>query len=133
MLRERAPSGVVAEVRSACAIDPPAQSLWLVVPGSVARRIYRLGEDSEWAEQLVWSSDSKRVALLVSGCRAYVFNAPTGTLEATVQLTPIDGAPTSRQVRSLRFSDDGDRLQFRSCRRGAAECGDWSEASINLS
>lgn len=131
VLRQSSPSGeYVAEVRSRPALDPPAQGLWLGARASAPKKVYTLGEDSEWADQIVWSADSAQVAFLVSGARAIVVDANSGRLVATVQLVPADGQPTSRQVRWLRFADDGRHLAFRACARRSTACDAWSEIAL---
>jgi hypothetical protein len=123
VLRTPSPDGQqAAEVRSHWALDPPSQSLWIQNEGEAPRKLAKLGEDSEWCEQILWRPDSSKVAFLINGVRLDVYDAKGANLIKQVSLVPPDRDPGSRQARDVRFSPAGDVVEFRDCSRSQPDC-----------
>lgn len=114
----------VATARTHWSPDPPFESLWLGRFSEQLEKIQVLGEDSQWCSAIVWSEDSRRVAFVINGAEALVVEAGSRDQRQRVQLVPDDSYPTTREVRTLRFSEDGQSLVFRDCLRSGSECRD---------
>jgi hypothetical protein len=92
-LKAMSPNGdLIAEVRSHWTLDPPAQSLW-ITKGGKAERLARLGEDSEWCNEIVWSPDSSKVAFVISGKRLDVYDPQSLSLIRRAPLMEADDYP----------------------------------------
>ena len=120
----RSPNGeFLAYVENHVSIDPPNQSLRLVSTERSIERLWsreklrQLGEDAEWCDVIVWSSDSSLVAFLINDARVFVYEAGTATLIGELDLVERDGYPTTRMVTGLRFEEAGSRLSYLDCRR----------------
>jgi hypothetical protein len=116
-LRVPSPDGrVVAFVKNHPDFDPPNQSLWLQTSSGATTELTRLAPDADWCNLIVWSSDSRRVAFLVSDAIVYVYD---GQSQAQVFAGFVGrrswDQPPRFTVRDLAVSDDGTRVTFREC------------------
>jgi len=111
-----------AIVQNHPSIDPPSQSLWISGPEG-AFPLRRLAEDQQWCDTAVWAADGTRVAFLVNGVEADVYDVASKREIARHDLVSRGDDPPRRIVRDLRFSSDGKALGFRHCdRRSGADC-----------
>lgn len=123
-LHVRSPNGALdASVRNHWSIDPPAQSLWLD-----DTRIATLGEDVDWCNTIVWSSDGGTAGYLVQDAKLIAVDAATRRIVSTQWLVARDGYPTSQEVRELQI--DGKVARFKRCQRRGSECSDAVETQI---
>lgn len=113
----------IAEVRSQWAIDPPSHSLWLYSErGGAPREIAHLGEDSEWCDQVIWSRDATKVAFLINGVHLDIYDVAVQQLLTRLPLVDVDGYPSSRVARKVRFTDVGAGVEFDDCLRSNNDC-----------
>jgi len=107
---------VVAFVRNHPNVDPPDQSLWLKDSNGRSTELTRLAPDADWCNLIVWSSDNRRVAFLVSDAIVYVYDGPSHAQVFSGFVGRRSWAqPPQYTVRDLALSDDGTRVTFREC------------------
>jgi len=106
----------VAFVRNHPNVDPPDQSLWLQTSNGAATELARLAPDADWCDLIAWSSDSQRVAFLVSDAIVYVYDSQSSArvFAGFVGRRSWD-QPPRYAVRDLALSDDGTSVTFREC------------------
>jgi hypothetical protein len=106
----------VAFVRNHPNLDPPDQSLWLQASNGAATELTRLAPDADWCNLIVWSSDSRRVAFLVSDAIVYVYDSQSNArvFAGFVGRRSWD-QPPRYTLRDLALSDDGASVTFREC------------------
>jgi hypothetical protein len=109
---------VLAFVRNHPNVDPPDQSLWLQASDGTANEVARLAPDADWCNLIVWSSDSRRVAFLVSDAIVYVYDRQSQerVFAGFVGRRSWD-TPPRYILRDLSLSDDGSSITFRECDR----------------
>jgi hypothetical protein len=107
---------VAAFVRNHPNIDPPDQSLWLKNSTGRATELTRLAPDADWCSLIVWSSDSQRVAFLVSDAIVYVFDSRSHAqvFAGFVGRRSWD-QPPRYTLHDLALSADGASVTFREC------------------
>jgi hypothetical protein len=118
-LQARSPDGrIVAFVRNHPEFDPPNQSLWIQATGDTPSKLAQLAPDQDWCDRIVWSSDSRRVAFLVSDAIVYVYDGQSheqvfsGFIGRRSWDTPPRYIP-----QDLALSSDGSSVRFRECER----------------
>lgn len=114
----------VAVVKTHWSPDPPAESLWLGGSGERLERLETLGEDQDWCSEIVWAEGSGAVAFVVTGTRALVVEPEARDRRRVIPLVAEDDYPSSREARTVRFSEKGESLVFRDCARGGSDCRD---------
>jgi hypothetical protein len=118
-LRVPSPDGrFVAFVRNHPNLDPPDQSLWLQASNGAATELRRLAPDADWCNRIVWSSDSRRVAFLVSDAivHAYDGQSHAQVFSGFVGRRSWD-TPPRYVLQDLALSPDGSSVTFRECER----------------
>jgi hypothetical protein len=118
-LRVPSPDGrVSAFVRNHPNVDQPDQSLWLQASNGAAAEVTKLAPDEEWCSRIVWSSDSRRVAFLVSDAVVQVFDGQSHALvfSGFVGRRSWD-TPPRYILQDLVLSADGASVTFRECER----------------
>ena len=116
-LRVPSPDGrVIAFVRNHPNVDPPDQSLWLQASNGAAAELTRLAPDADWCNLIVWSSDSRRVAFLVSDAIVYVYDSQSNArvFAGFVGRRSWD-TPPRHTLRGLALSNDGASVTFHEC------------------
>ncbi len=106
----------VAFVRNHPNVDPPDQSLWLQASNGAAAELTRLAPDADWCNLIVWSSDSRRVAFLVSDAIVYVYDSQSNArvFAGFVGRRSWD-TPPRHTLRGLALSNDGASVTFHEC------------------
>lgn len=108
----------VAFVRNHVTIDGPDQSVWLVDGDGKAKRIRRLGGDSDWCNTIVWSADGSTVGYLIQDARLLAVDRRSGNVLSEKWLVEWQGEyPPYRYVTNLALSADGREAIFQSCQR----------------
>jgi hypothetical protein len=118
-LRVPSPDGrIVAFVRNHPNPDPPDQSLWLQASTGPAIELARLASDADWCNLIVWSSDSRRVAFLISDAIVQVYDGRSHAkvFSGFVGRRSWD-TPPRYILRDLALSPDGTSVTFRECER----------------
>jgi hypothetical protein len=122
----------VAFVRNHPSIDPPEQSVWLSVDGR-ARRLRRLGSDSDWCSKIVWSADGSTVGFLVQDARLLTFDRASGQFVSEKWLTKWQGEYPPHYVAGiLSLAADGRRAIYRECRRPAGSGVNCTDRSMQI-
>src|SRR5688572_20676100 len=106
----------VAFVRNHPNPDPPSQSIWIGEREKAARRIAKLGPDSDWCNTVAWSSDSSTVAFLIQDARLITVDAASQQIVSEKWLTPWKGEyPPYQMVVDLSLDTRGTAALFRVC------------------
>ena len=122
VLEQPSPNGAfVARVLDRPVFDGPANSLWLFERGSRKAIVERhLGEDSDWCNQIVWSSDSRWVGFLVQDAWVFAYLLGEELQPYFVELVERDGYPTTHAVRKVKIGNDGE-VVYQVCPRGSSD------------
>jgi hypothetical protein len=118
-LQARSPDGrIVAFVRNHPEFDPPNQSLWIQAAGGSPSKLAQLAPDQDWCDRIAWSSDSRRVAFLVSDAIVYVYDGQSHeqVFSGFVGRRSWD-TPPRYILQDLALSSDGSSVTFRECER----------------
>lgn len=124
-LRVASPDGSAAAVVVALpSLDPPRQVVKLE-RGGEETVLLRLGEDSDWVDEVAWTDDGHLVGFLITGRRLAVFDAFTAGRVADLDLLAgrrHDGSFPWAQ--DLSFGDQRRTVRFRVCRdEPSIRCG----------
>ena len=98
------------------------QSLWIGKDMQHARMAEMLSGPAEQANEIAWTQDGARVAVIVNGYQLRLFDARTGNNLGAVTLIEPDGTPSSRIARGVTFSNTGAAVTFDNCPRYSSGC-----------
>jgi hypothetical protein len=109
-----------AYVRSHITVTPPRQTLWLRdMRTGHESLLMRLEGKDESCDELLWSDDSTRLGVLLTGSRFIVFEPESRRRIFDQDLVGPTDYPGNRCVKNLRFlSSDG--VEFELCHRWKA-------------
>lgn len=112
----------VAFVREEPCADKTCQTIWLGNSREDAVQVASLAAETERCEEIAWAKDGLRVGFVINGYQLRIFDGYTRKPVREVNLIEPDGAPSSRFVRGVTFSDNGAAVTFDDCPRGRSGC-----------
>lgn len=112
---------IVASCRDFFEIDPPNQRLFLERRGQPRVLVQRLGADTSWCDEIVWSEDGSTVAFVVhTNNDAYLLAADADAAE-TIFFEKLAGwtpeEPGPKGIADLALSATGAEATYRACPR----------------
>ena len=77
---------------------------------------------SEQADEIAWTQDGGRVAIIINGYQLRLYDARTGAAYGALAIIDPDGFPSSRIARGVTFSANGAAITFDDCPRYHSGC-----------
>lgn len=113
-----APNGTDrAVVLNKPALDPPSQAIVVRRAGGGEDRLLTLDEDSQWCNELAWSSSGTRLAAVISDSTVWILDVRTRRILAKSETLAMTGG----RVRNVSFNGD-QFVQYDSCPGPADSC-----------
>jgi hypothetical protein len=98
------------------------QTLWVGPDTKRAKLVQALSSPAEEAGEIAWTPDGARVGFLINGYQLRVFDARSGAALGAVAVLDPDGFPSSRIVRGVTFSGNGNAITYDDCPRSHSGC-----------
>ena len=112
----------IAFVRGTNCAAGVCQTLWIGANRQTATLVSPLAAGSERVDEITWTNDGKRVAVLVNGYQLRLYDGESLAPAGQFSLITPDGVPSSRIARGVTFSENGRAVTFDDCPRHRSGC-----------